>query len=70
MTAPPNQPPDGTDASGAVLKAIRALLRPLARLMIEKQVTFGMVSDLLKDVMLEVADEQFSIGESDRRTAA
>lgn len=44
-----------------LLDALRALLRPVARLLLEKQVTFPVLSELLKEVLIEVAQERFSI---------
>jgi hypothetical protein len=38
------------------------LLRPVARLLLEKQITFPVLSELLKEVLIEVADERLAIG--------
>jgi hypothetical protein len=52
-------------ASGALFDALRAVLRPVVRLLLEKQVTQPVFGELLKEVMLEVVRDRFAL--ADRR---
>jgi hypothetical protein len=45
----------------SLLKALRRLLRPLARLLLEHQITFPLLKDLLKEAFVEVAASEFPI---------
>jgi len=45
----------------ALVKAINMLCKPLIRLLIEKGITFPQFRELMKDLYVEVADEQFSL---------
>ena len=45
----------------SLLKALRRLLRPLGRLLLEYQITFPLLKDLLKQVLVEVAASEFPI---------
>ena len=45
----------------ALVKAIKLLCRPLVRLLIEKGITFPQFRDLMKDLYVEVANQQFSL---------
>lgn len=47
--------------SPALLRAVRHLLRPLVRLLIRWGVAFPQLSDLLKQVYVEVADQDFLV---------
>ncbi|MCG8672787.1 MAG: DUF6502 family protein [Pseudomonadales bacterium] len=49
------QPPE------SLLKAIRALLKPLVRLLLQFQITYPYLTDLLKRLYVEVAEEEFVI---------
>jgi len=48
-----------------VLRATRALLRPLVRLLLESQITYPVLGELLKKLLIEVAENDLSI--SDKR---
>jgi uncharacterized protein DUF6502 len=48
-------------APASLLRALRHLLRPLARLLVARGVTYTMLSDLLKEVYVEVAERDFSL---------
>lgn len=48
--------------SPVLLRAVRHLLRPLVRLLIRSGIAFPQLSDLLKDVYVEVADTDFTLG--------
>lgn len=53
---------DGIDApSGAMLSALRAILRPLVRLLLERRVTFPIFAALLKETMIEVVRARLSL---------
>ena len=64
-------PPGSPDAENAVgggpspalLEAVRRLLRPLVRLLLQHQITFPALAGLLKSVYVQVADEHFAIPE-------
>lgn len=45
----------------ALVKAVNMLCKPLIRLLIEKGVTFPQFRELMKELYVEVADEQFSL---------
>jgi len=45
----------------ALVKAIKLLCKPLIRLLIERGVTFPQFRDLMKELYVEVADEDFSL---------
>ena len=45
----------------ALVKAVNMLCRPLIRLLIEKGITFPQFRELMKELYVEVADEQFSL---------
>ena len=51
----PAQPP------AALVAAIRKLLRPLVRLMLNFQITYPFLINLLKSLYVEVADQEFSV---------
>jgi len=55
----------GPAASSAVLRATRTLLRPMIRLLLESQITYPVLGDLLKELLIDVAERELSI--SDRR---
>ncbi|MDO8273278.1 MAG: DUF6502 family protein [Gammaproteobacteria bacterium] len=56
-------PVNGTGQPPAVLViAIRKLLRPLVRLMLAFQITYPFVINLLKAIYVEVAEEEFKVG--------
>ena len=51
-----------TNESTTVLtRALRALLRPLVRLLLSRQITYPALTALLKEVYVEVADEDFQL---------
>ena len=45
----------------ALVRAVTMLCRPLIRLLIEKGITFPQFRELMKELYVEVADEQFSL---------
>ena len=45
----------------ALVKAVTMLCKPLIRLLIEKGITFPQFRELMKELYVEVADEQFSL---------
>lgn len=51
------------ESTEVLLAALRELVRPIARLMIEKQITFSMLAELVKEVLIEVASDDFAIGD-------
>lgn len=55
----------GPAASSAVLRATRTLLRPLVRLLLESQITYPVLGDLFKELLIDVAESDLSI--SDKR---
>ena len=62
----------GTNASAptpALVAALRRLLRPLVRLLLESQVTYPFLADLLKNVYVELADREFAL-EGKRQTTS
>ncbi|MES3006348.1 MAG: DUF6502 family protein [Pseudomonadota bacterium] len=58
--------PDPLNKSGeppaVLVTAIRKLLRPLVRLMLAFQITYPFVINLLKAIYVEVAEEEFKVG--------
>jgi len=54
-----NAAPAGTPASLA--RALRHLLRPLVRLLVARGVTYTMLSDLLKEIYVDVAERDFAL---------
>ncbi|HAW52983.1 MAG TPA: hypothetical protein DCX54_11750 [Flavobacteriales bacterium] len=57
------QLPGSENTSTALTDALRRLLRPLIRLLIEKGVTFPQFRDMLKSVYVEVAEEHFNLSD-------
>lgn len=47
--------------SPALVSALRRVLRPLIKLMLAKGITYNYLSDLLKDIFVEVAEKEFRI---------
>ena len=64
MDLPPPSPPANAAATPtpALLRALRHALRPLARVMIARGVTLPAVVEMLKSLLVEVADKEFGIG--------
>jgi len=58
------QLPDPDKSTTALPDALRWLLRPLVRLLIEKGITFPQLRDMLKSIYVEVADESFNLSEA------
>lgn len=56
----PAEPPLGP--SPVLVSALKAVLRPLARLLIRERLRFPLVSELLKEVYVEVAEREFPVG--------
>ncbi len=54
-------PSNNTAPSPTLVRAIRHILRPLARLMLASGVTYPIVSELLKGVFVEVAERDFRL---------
>jgi Family of unknown function (DUF6502) len=50
-----------TGPSPAVVHALRQVLRPLARLMLARGITYSYLSELLKSLLVEVADQEFRL---------
>ncbi|MCE7913336.1 MAG: hypothetical protein DYH15_01385 [Nitrosomonas sp. PRO4] len=48
--------------SPVLVSALRRALRPLIKLMVAKGITYNYLSELLKDIFVEVADKEFRIG--------
>jgi hypothetical protein len=57
----PDQPP--VTQSPALARALRQALRPLVRLMVANGLTLPYLVELLKSLLVEVADREFRIGE-------
>lgn len=53
----------GPAASSAVLRATQTLLRPMIRLLLESQITYPVLGDLLKELLIDVAERDLSISE-------
>ncbi|MBE9563619.1 MAG: hypothetical protein IMF17_00135 [Proteobacteria bacterium] len=51
----------------ALVKAVNMLCKPIIRLLIEKGITFPQFRELMKELYVEVADEQFSL--DDKKTS-
>jgi len=52
-----------------VIRALRRILRPLARLLIREQVPYPVFGDLMKQIYVEVADREFTLA-GKRQSAA
>ena len=63
MSAKPSggQPEDAGAPPRALLGALRRLLRPLVRLLVEHRVTFPVLAGLLKEIYVEVAERDFPL---------
>jgi hypothetical protein len=61
---PSPAPPSAAAAtpSPALLRALRSVLRPLVRLMIARGLTLPALVEMLKSLLVEVADREFGIG--------
>lgn len=53
----------------ALVSALRRLLRPLVRLLLEHQITYPYLADLLKTVFVELAEQDFTL-EGKRQTTS
>ena len=53
--------PDAGAPGGALWAALRRLLRPLAKLLLGRQVTYPQLASLLKEIFVEVADRDFHL---------
>ncbi len=58
---PPADPAAPSAAAGPVRAALRRVLRPLARLMIRRGLTLPAATELLKEVLVEVAETEFAL---------
>ncbi len=63
----PNSP--GPTAPAALVRAVQHLLRPLVRLLLARQLPFRFVTELLKGVYVEMADQEFEL-EGKRQTTS
>ena len=45
-----------------LVSALRRVLRPFIKLMLAKGITFPYLSEVLKDIFVEVAEKEFKIG--------
>lgn len=52
---------NGVDPQSAIARAIKQVLRPLVKLMLAKNITYPFVAELLKQVMVEVAHNEFRL---------
>lgn len=59
MNSSPRPEPGAALAPPALLRALHHLLRPLVRLLLANQVTYPILSRLLKTVYVEMADREF-----------
>ena len=50
-------------SSPALLRALRLILRPLVRLMLARGISYPYLAELLKGLFVEVADNEFRLGE-------
>lgn len=67
MTATPRLESPGSP-SGALVAALRRLLRPLVRLLVHQQVTYPLLKDLLKEIYVDLADQEFALPERPQTT--
>lgn len=51
------------EATTVLKRALRALLRPLVRLLLSRQITYPALASLLKEIYVAVADEDFQLPE-------
>ena len=58
----PSPDTHATTPSPALVRALRQVLRPLVKLMLAHGVTFPYLAELLKALLVEVADKEFRIG--------
>ena len=58
---PPTEPTAEGAAPAVLVRAIRHLLRPLVRVLLANQITYPLVTRLLKNLYLEVADRELSL---------
>lgn len=61
MKADESQPSDLAAPSARLLAAARMLLRPLVHLLLSRQVTFPILTGLLKQLYIEVASDEFAL---------
>ena len=54
--------PANSILSPALITALRRVLRPFIRLMLAKGITFPYLAEVLKDLFVQVADQEFRIG--------
>src|SRR4030066_1408156 len=55
--------PINSTFSPALVIALRRVLRPFIKLMLAKGITYPFLSEVLKDLFVEVAENEFRIGE-------
>lgn len=53
----------------ALVRALHRLLRPLVRLLLQQQITYPYLADLLKHVYVELANEEFALAEKRQTTS-
>ncbi len=53
---------DNHHPPAALVRALRKVLRPLVHLMMVRGISYSYLSDLLKSLMVEIADKDFQIG--------
>jgi uncharacterized protein DUF6502 len=61
MTRNANANATSMSAPASLLRALRHLLRPLVRLLVARGVTYTMLSDLLKEIYVNVAQSDFAL---------
>ncbi len=66
-TSRPEDPGRVPAPSPALVTALRRLLRPLVRLLLDRQITFPYLMELLKQIFVEVADGEYAL-EGKRQT--
>ena len=53
--------PTGQEPPSSLLVALRHLLRPLVKLLLHYQITYPVLSDMLKSIYVQVANEDFPL---------
>ncbi|MCP5039484.1 MAG: hypothetical protein GY944_00555 [bacterium] len=61
MATEENENPSVAGPSVRLLAAVRQLLRPLVHLLLSRQITFPILTHLLKELYIEVAGDEFAI---------
>lgn len=59
-------PQDTSNPAPSLIKALRWQLRPLVKLLLKSGITFPFLADLLKEVFVEVAENEFKLPEKEQ----